>query len=106
MSLNESTGSIISEELAIKYIDAFRKKFGEQVISSFIGSNPINDIMKQEGCIGLRIYNGYNEEKQSIALVLVGVDGEGKDMLKSGLIYDDMLTCPPTCPIEGLFPLK
>lgn len=106
MDLNESTGAIISQEEAQKFIYAFREKFGDQVISSFIGSNHVRKIMCQEGCIGVRIYNGYNPEKESIALILVGVDEAGQDMLKSGLIYDYMATCPPTCPVDGLFPIK
>jgi hypothetical protein len=106
MDLNESTGAIISQEEAQKFIYAFREKFGEQVISSFIGSNNVRKIIYQEGCLGVRIYNGYNPEKESIALILVGVDEDGRDMLKSGLIYDEMETCPPNCPVEGLFPTK
>lgn len=106
MSLNENTGAIISQELAEKFIKAFREKFGDQVVSSFMGLNNVTKILDQNGCIGLRIYNGYNDETEKICLIVVGVDEEEKDMLKGGLIYDEMATCPPICSMEGLFPKK
>jgi hypothetical protein len=50
--------------------------------------------------MGIRIYNGYDDEKQKMSLVLVGVDESGKEILKDGIIYDDLRVCPPFCPTE------
>lgn len=106
MLLDENTGSVISQEAAEKLIVAFDKKFSGEVISSYIGVNSINAILAQEGCIGVRIYNGYDVDKQKISLVLVGVDANEKELLGKGLIYDELLTCPPNCPVDGLFVKK
>jgi hypothetical protein len=108
MELNEKTGAIISQEVAEKFIDAFREKFGDQVVSSFIGRNNVEALFDQEEgkCIGIRIYNGYNPELDRIALIVVGVGTDGRDLLKAKLIYDDMLVCPPYCTADGLYPRK
>ncbi len=98
MNLDPTTGSIISEEEAKKMIALFAEKFPNQTVSSFIGGDNVKKILEQEGCIGIRIYNGYEEEAQKISLVLVGVNKEEEDILKNGIIYDRMATCPPACP--------
>jgi hypothetical protein len=102
MNLEPTTGSIISEEEAKKMIALFAKKFPKQTVSSFIGSDNVKKILEQEGCIGVRIYNGFDEEAQKISLVLVGVNKEEEDILKNGFIYDKMVICPPACPKIGL----
>ncbi|WP_338376526.1 hypothetical protein [uncultured Flavobacterium sp.] len=101
MALSENSGSIITEEKARILINAFDRKYPGEVVSSFIGTENVNHILNQENCIGLRIYNGYDDENSKMSLVLVGVDTDEKDMLEQGIIYDEMITCPPTCPLEG-----
>lgn len=101
IKLDATTGSIITEEQARELITAFGIKYKDEVNSSFIGSNNVHHILKQEGCVGLRIYNGYNDENEKMNLVLVGVDESGKEMLENGIIYDELALCPPTCPIDS-----
>lgn len=103
MALDANTGSIISRELAENLIKAYDDRFPGEVISSFIGSNNVMSILEQEGCIGIRIYNGYDVDNQITKLVLVGVDEEERELLDDGVIYDEIATCPPMCPIDGLF---
>lgn len=98
MNLDPNTGSIISEEEAKNMIALFAENFPNQTVSSFIGGNNVKKILEQEECIGIRIYNGYDEVAQKISLVLVGVDNDEQDILKNGIIYDRMVTCPPACP--------
>lgn len=102
MSLDPNTGSIITEEKAKTLIAAFAKKFPGQIVSSFIGGDNVKKILEQEDCIGVRIYNGYNDAEQKISLVLVGVNSSEEDMLDKGIIYDELVTCPPLCPKKGL----
>lgn len=102
MKLDPNTGSIISQEQAKTLIDAFAKKFPGQIVSSFIGGNNVKKILDQEDCIGVRIYNGYNDAAQKISLVLVGVNSSEEDLLENGIIYDEILTCPPFCSKKGL----
>lgn len=103
MTLDANIGSIITELEAKTLIQSFETKFPGEITSSFIGANNIENILAQENCIGLRIYNGYDDENEKISLVLVGVDGDEKDMLNDGIIYDRIATCPPLCPTEGLY---
>jgi len=102
MELNENVGSIISEEQAKELIGAFKINFDGEVTSSFIGATNIKRILLQENCIGLRIYNGFDEETQKLSLVIVGVDNEEKELLEGGQIYDRLKVCPDYCPIDGL----
>lgn len=101
MKLDVNTGSIITQEEAKALIAAFESKFPGEVTSSFIGANNVKNILDQDNCIGLRIYNGYDIVNEKISLVLVGVDNDEKEILENGLIVDQMVTCPPTCPLEG-----
>jgi hypothetical protein len=104
MTLDEKTGSQISPTTAKNLIKAFETKNPGEIISSFIGANHIKAILAQENCIGIRIYNGYDNGKGKICLTVVGVDTNEAELLDDGHIYDDMITCPPTCPINGLYP--
>jgi hypothetical protein len=56
----------------------------------------VQDMMNQEGCVGLRYYFG-REDNGKPVLILVGVDAEGKDMVH-GIIAERTWMCPPFCP--------
>jgi hypothetical protein len=99
MNIDPDTGSIISQQRAQDLVRAFDVRFPGQIVSSFIGANNVKEILNQEDCIGIRIYNGYNDTTNKISLVLVGVNSKGGDILDDGIIYDDMSVCPPVCPI-------
>ncbi len=58
------------------------------------GVDKIQEILDQTGCVGIRIYNGYNDSKRR--LVIVGVDENGDD-ITSGKILDFSTPCPPNC---------
>lgn len=102
MKLDPNTGGIITKEEAKTLIAAFAKKFPGQIVSSFIGGDNVKKILEQNNCIGLRIYNGYDDVEQKISLVVVGVDTQEQDMLDGDIIFDKMATCPPICPTDGL----
>ena len=99
MVLDQNSGGKISEAKARELIADFKIRFPDEVVSSFIGTANVNAILEQENCIGLRIYNGYDTVAKKISLVIVGVDSTNNDLLLGGLIYDQMVTCPPICPI-------
>lgn len=61
----------------------------------FFARDIVEKILAQEGCVGLRIYHGRNPKGQH-ALVLVGTDASGADLLK-GVIAEQGLPCPPYC---------
>lgn len=51
-------------------------------------------IIDQEGCTGIRFYKGIDKGIET--LVLVGVDGDRRDMTE-GVIVDRSLPCPSHC---------
>jgi hypothetical protein len=51
-------------------------------------------LLKQKGCVALRIYHGRNERGHR-SMVLVGVDKNGDDMTKECL--ELCFPCPPFC---------
>ena len=55
----------------------------------------VDKILAQPGCARLRFYHAKNEDGTP-SLVLIGVDKEGKDMVK-GCMMDSILPCPPYC---------
>lgn len=102
MSLNVNTGGIITQQEAIDLAKSFDRKFPNEITSSFIGSANVKAILNQNDCIGIRIYNGYDNIDGKISLIIVGVDSNEKDIIENRLIYDQMATCPPMCPVDGL----
>lgn len=77
----------------------------------------INELLAQEGCIGLRIYFGMYDESSApstdhegkIVFVLCGVDEEGNDLnlaptaSEAGqIILEDGIICPPICSSPSL----
>ena len=72
-----------------------------------------DQLLSQEGCVGIRIYYGMDEES-NVKLVAVGVDKNGQDILTSTtaskkttndettddavFALSDGLRCPPYCP--------
>jgi hypothetical protein len=102
MTADPNTGSIISQEEAIVLASAFDRKFPNQITSSFIGSNNLKALLDQTDCIGVRVYNGYDDALEKISLIFVGVDSADRDILENGLIYDKIATCPPMCSTDSL----
>lgn len=106
MALDANTGAVITQQYAEELARNFDAKFPSEITSSFMGKNNVQDILNQEGCIGLRIYNGYDDVEKVIKLVLVGVDSNEADLLAGGKIYDQMVVCPTYCPIDALYVKK
>ena len=52
-------------------------------------------LLQQEGCKALRIYHARSNKGEK-AMVLVGVDAEGRDMT-GGIMMELGLPCPPFC---------
>jgi hypothetical protein len=100
MQLDENSGSPISLEEAKIYVEAFRKKYPEEVKAFYIGRNQIKKILDQENCIGVRMYNGYDEVEKRLNIVIVGVDSAEKDMT-GGIILDKTMPCPSYCDVTS-----
>ncbi len=97
MTLDKNSSEVITLEQAVKYTHSFQEKNLDAIKSFFAGSDKLKLILEQEGCIGIRIYNGYNTEEKRMNLVLVGVDKSGEDMT-NGVILEELTPCPNVCP--------
>lgn len=96
MNVNPDTGEYITLDEAQQYVKAYRQLHPEGIIWFTVGSNRAQAILEQKGCIGIRIYHGYDEREQHYNLVLIGVDEDGEDM-REGVIVEKLDVCPPYC---------
>src|SRR6187551_3716740 len=93
-----------------------KKKFHGKAIlptSETFDRAALDQLLSQDGCVGIRIYFGMDEES-NVKLVVVGVDEKNHDMVGSNskmktikgieiidepvLALSDGLRCPPNCP--------
>ena len=101
MVLDKNSGGEITLKEAQDLISAFQTKFPTEAKAFYVGSNHLDAITNQEHCIGVRIYNAYDDANKTNTVVLVGVDKQGNDM-KNGVIVDRTTPCPPSCPTVGI----
>lgn len=73
-----------------------RRRVAEQPAGAFKREALVR-LLNQTGCAGVRIYYGMHPDGQP-ALVLVGVDEYGEEMLDGDLVERNY-PCPPFCPI-------
>jgi hypothetical protein len=97
MSINQNTGTVITESEAINFTHTYQQRYPNEKKAYFVGSEKIDMILNQEGCIGIRIYDGLNSENNDENRVLVGVDDNGEDMVE-GVIVEHLMPCPSHCP--------
>ena len=105
MNFTGNEGQFVTLEEASHWTATFRESPNfDGVHAHFYGINKIKDLLKQTGCVGLRIYRAIDDTNAPV-LVLVGTDGEGND-LTNGLILEKGTACPPMCggggnPLQG-----
>ena len=80
---------------AREFVERRRRAF-EQTGGAFKKS-ALERLLNQTGCVGMRIYYGMHPDGQP-AIVLVGVDQYGEEMM-DGELLEDSFPCPPFCPI-------
>ncbi len=78
-------GEEITHELAADFIKAFDQECPNEIKAFTMGKNILEQILAQPGCAGMRFYNGINEKGQK-TLVYVGVDADGKDLVKKTVV--------------------
>lgn len=94
MKANRNTGEVITLAEAVDFTHSFQTANPNAIKAFFVGAEKLNMILKQENCIGIRIYNGLENNKNN--LVLVGVDTNGED-ITNGIIVEHLDPCPPRC---------
>lgn len=100
MNVNKNSGTQISLDKAIEFTHAYQENNPSLPKSYFVGLDKLNELLEQEGCIGLRIYPGLDYDSNQSNLVLVGVDESGEDMTQ-GIILEHLVLCPPLCPKDS-----
>ena len=96
MAITPTSGEFITLEEAKTFVFDFRKKYPDALKGYFAGCEKIGAILAQEGCIGLRMYNGYDCVEDKTNLVIVGVNTAERDMT-DGLILEKAVPCPGEC---------
>jgi hypothetical protein len=86
-------GSIISLEEGSTMTASFRSKFPDETKAVYYSADVYNDLLAQDGCVGIRIYNAIDEAGK-MTNVLVGVDADGNDLYDLN-IFDRGLRTPP-----------
>lgn len=83
-------------KLTKNYRDTFSSRTDITFIKAeYFGKSAVTNMLAQDGCVGMRIYYGLDEEDVP-KLVLVGVDSSGNDMVE-GTILEMGHLCPPSC---------
>jgi hypothetical protein len=61
----------------------------------FFGRDGLESILAQEGCVGIRYYNGINTAGEPV-IILVGAD-KYEDDLYNGTLLEFAIPCPTQC---------
>ena len=102
---NRHAGGAIELEIAAVWTQNHREKHPGEVISHYFGRHILEDILAQDGCVGIRFYHAYDHDGKK-HLVICGVQEDGNDQGQNHaqpLVYktgDQSLPCPgsPGCP--------
>lgn len=105
-------GDPIDLDLARSWANNFREQNTTGTIAHFFGTEILNQLLAEEGCVGLRIYYGIDDEGNR-QLLIVGVDEKGNDLLPAtgvdGRVNDDgnivadfSYPCPTYCSGPGI----
>jgi len=87
---------IVSLAEASNYTANFRKSDRNTgVCGGMFWKEAITKLISQPDCAGVRYYYA-EQDNGTPALVMVGVDHEGKDMI-TGVLLEESWICPPYC---------
>ncbi|MCR9170848.1 MAG: hypothetical protein NXI10_00020 [bacterium] len=94
MAFTGKEGGQITLEQGADMTSAYRDQNPGKTKGHFMGRDILLEILNQEGCMGIRVYYGIdnNGDKQ---LVFVGADSNEDDQLD--LIADLSMPCPSRC---------
>ena len=107
---NSAVGDPIDPMIAKSWAANYRAKNPDDIKGHFFGFEIINQILNQNGCIGIRMYYGLDGNGKKV-IMLVGVDSEGENIISTseefldgeeGIIADASWPCPDYCPEEDL----
>ena len=94
---NGKEGSLIPLRTAETLVDDYRALYPSKIKGAFFGKKIINELLAQEGAMGIRIYLG--DEDENFKYVVVAADGSENDILDK--IADMAVPCPSRCSNTG-----
>lgn len=94
MAFNGKEGGEITLQIASDMTGRYRLQNQGEPIAHFFGKDILQKILDQEGCMGIRIYYGIDEDGTK-QLVLVGADSDQND--QTNLVADISFICPNAC---------
>jgi hypothetical protein len=94
MAFDGTEGGEITLTSAGAMAAKYRRDNPGQTLAHFFGKDIINKILDQEGCMGIRLYHGIDEDGKK-ELVMVGADSDENDI--TDLVADLSHPCPDTC---------
>ena len=98
MAFNGTEGGEITLAAGAAMTAEYRNQNPNERKGHFFGKDILNEILDQEGCVGIRMYYGINSDEER-ELVLVGVDANENDMTE--LVVDLSCPCPNRCGTEN-----
>lgn len=93
MPFNGTEGSAIDLTEAADYTANYRTDNPGMTLGFFMGKDIIQQILNQDGCMGIRVYLGKQAVGGDYELVFVGADANENDML--ALVADRGAKTPP-----------
>ena len=107
-----SEGGYVPESTAKQYLQNYQQgpafNWNHGVKAHFFGKDILQDMLNQQGAMGLRLYYGSKVDPSSNTLqpelVLVAADSNGDDITANNKIADFSRPCPQFCPDNGLTP--
>jgi hypothetical protein len=94
MAFDGTEGGKITLSTAAAMTAEFRRNNPNTTLAHFFGKNILNEILNQDGCMGIRMYYGLDDNGNR-ELVIVGVDNNENDL--TDLVADLSHPCPNAC---------
>lgn len=94
-----ANGEIVSLDEAKAMTAAYRAAHPNEVKAQLYDKGLIEQVLNQQGCVGIRIYHGI--DNGNLCSVIVGVDAQEEDM-HNGIILEKGTLCPPKCSTRSL----
>ncbi len=88
----------LAEAITLTHAYQSKQLFEGLTRASYIDANAYQQIIDQEGCVGIRTYFALNESNK--LTIVVGVDANGNDMT-NGVLLNHALDCPTVCPVNS-----
>jgi hypothetical protein len=110
MSFNGKEGNPIPLGQAVKWVHAYQRINPNLPKAYFFGRDILERLLKEEGCMGIRIYMG-EDDKGELHPVLVGCRADQSNILPKSMttageeeepiVVNDSAKCPPECAPPG-----